>query len=70
MMSVPGKVHNSQLAQIQLEERLAATSEVNPASCLVTGCGEGRGIGYGAETHVKGSSHTKYLSSMMPTLFT
>jgi hypothetical protein len=39
-MSVPGKIHNIQLVQIQPEERLAATSEPNLASSLVTDCGE------------------------------
>ncbi|MFZ2071914.1 MAG: hypothetical protein WAV32_10050 [Halobacteriota archaeon] len=41
-MSVPSKIHNSQLVKIQPEERLAATSELNLASRLVTGCGEAR----------------------------
>ena len=52
-MSVPSKVHNIQLVKIQPEERLAATSELNPASSLVTGCGEARGIGYWAATQVR-----------------
>ena len=34
-MSVPSKVHNIQLVKIQLEERLAAISELNLASGLV-----------------------------------
>ncbi|MFZ2071743.1 MAG: hypothetical protein WAV32_09170, partial [Halobacteriota archaeon] len=55
-MSVPSKVHNIQLVQIQPEERLAATSELNLASSLVTGCGEARGRGYWAATQVKGLS--------------
>ena len=55
-MSVPSKVHNSQLVKIQPEERLAATSELNLASSLVTGCGEARGMGYWAATQVKGLS--------------
>ncbi|MFZ2070068.1 MAG: hypothetical protein WAV32_00355 [Halobacteriota archaeon] len=42
--------------QIQPEERLAATSELNLASSLVTGCGEARGMGYWAATQVKGLS--------------
>ncbi|MEA2033850.1 MAG: hypothetical protein U9N41_09765 [Euryarchaeota archaeon] len=46
-MSVPSKIHNSQLVQIQPEEMLAATSELNLASFLVTGCGEARGQGDG-----------------------
>jgi hypothetical protein len=50
-------MHNIQLVKIQPEERLAATSELNPASCLVTGCGEARGMGYWAATQVKGLSH-------------
>ena len=55
-MSVPSKVHNIQLVEIQPEERLAATSELKPASCLVTGSGEARGRGYWAATQVKGLS--------------
>ena len=60
-MSVPSKVHNIQLVEIQPEERLAATSELNPASCLVTGCGEARGMGYWAATQVKGFSHEIFI---------
>ncbi|KAF5435459.1 hypothetical protein C5S36_03070, partial [Candidatus Methanophagaceae archaeon] len=45
-------MHNIQLVKIQPEERLAASSELNPASCLVTGCGEARGMGYWAATQV------------------
>ena len=52
-MSVPSKIHNIQLVQIQPEERLAATSELNLASSLVTGCGEAKGAGYWAATQVK-----------------
>ena len=55
-MRVPSKIHTIQLVKIQPEERLAATSELNPASSLVTGCGEARGMGYWAATHVKGLS--------------
>ena len=55
-MSVPSKVHNIQLVQIQPEERLATTSELNLASSLVTGCGEARGMGYWGATQVKGLS--------------
>jgi len=55
-MSVPSKIHNIQLVQIQPEERLAATSERNLASRLVTGCGEVRGMGYWAATQVNGLS--------------
>ena len=51
-MSVPRKIHTIQLVKIQPEERLA--SELNLASCLVTGRGEARGKG--AATHVKGLS--------------
>jgi hypothetical protein len=54
-MSVPSKVHNIQLVKIQPEERLAATSELNLAPSLVTGCDEARGMG-GAATQVKGLS--------------
>jgi RNA-directed DNA polymerase len=50
-------MYNIQLVKIQPEERLATTSELNPASCLVTGCGEARGMGYWAATQVKGLSH-------------
>nr|QNO57851.1 D-inositol-3-phosphate glycosyltransferase [Methanosarcinales archaeon ANME-1 ERB7] len=50
-------MHNIQLVQIQPEERLAATSELNLASSMVTGCGEARGMGYWAATQVKGFSH-------------
>ena len=39
-MSVPSKIHNSQLVEIQPEERLAATSERNLAPCMVTGSEE------------------------------
>jgi hypothetical protein len=53
--------HNIQLVQIQPEERLAATSELNPASSLVTGCGEARGMGYWAATQVKGLSHEVFI---------
>jgi hypothetical protein len=49
-------MHNIQLVKIQPEERLAATSERNPASCLVSCCGEARGMGYWAATQVKGLS--------------
>jgi hypothetical protein len=55
-MSVPSKIYNIQLVQIQPEERLAATSELNLASSLVTGCGEANGRGYWAATQVKGLS--------------
>jgi hypothetical protein len=34
---VPSKVHTRQLVQIQPEERLATTSELNPTPSLVTG---------------------------------
>ncbi|MBE9593305.1 MAG: hypothetical protein IMF19_07470, partial [Proteobacteria bacterium] len=46
--SVPSKIHNIRLVKIQPEEMLATTSELNLASCLVTGCGEARGMGYWA----------------------
>ena len=52
-MSVPSKIHNILLEKIQPEERLATTSERNLASCLVTGCGEAKGMGYWAATQVK-----------------
>jgi hypothetical protein len=52
-MSAPSKIHNIPLVKIQPEERLAATSELNPAPSLVTGCCEARGMGYWAATQVK-----------------
>ena len=55
-MSVPSKIHNIQLVKIQPEERLAATSELNLAFSLVTGCGEAKGMGYWAATQAKGFS--------------
>ena len=55
-MNVLSKVHNIQLVKIKPEERLAATSELNLAPCLVTGCGEARGMGYWTATQVKGLS--------------
>jgi retron-type reverse transcriptase len=55
-MSAPSKIHASQLVQIQPEERLATTSELNLASSLVTGGDEARGMGYWAATKVKGLS--------------
>jgi len=64
-MSVPSKVHNIQLVKIQPEERLAATSELNPASSLVTGCGEARGKGYWAATQVKGLSPEIHVVSVV-----
>ena len=44
------------LMKDQPEERLSTTTELNLASCLVTGCGEARGRGYWAATQVKGLS--------------
>ena len=43
-MGVPNKVHNIQLVKIQPEERLAATSELNLAPSLVTGCCEAHNL--------------------------
>jgi len=60
-MSVPSKIHNSQLVKIQPEERLAATSELNLAFCLVTGSGEAKGMGYRAATQVKGLNHEIFI---------
>jgi hypothetical protein len=60
-VSVPSKIRNIQLVQIQPEERLATTSELNLASCLVTGCGEAKGMGYWAATQVKGLSHEIFI---------
>ena len=42
--------------KIQLEERLATTSELNLAPSPVTGCCEAKGMGYWAVTEVKGLS--------------
>jgi hypothetical protein len=64
-MSVPSKIHNSQLVKIQPEERLAATSELNLAFCLVTGCCEAKGMGYWAATQVKGLSPEIHVVSMV-----
>jgi len=55
-MGAPSKIHDIQLVKIQSEERLATTSELNPAPSLVTGCCEARGMGYWAATQVKGLS--------------
>jgi hypothetical protein len=60
-MGVPSKIHNIQLVQIQPKERLAATLEQNLASCLVTGSGEARGMGYWAATQVKGFRHEIFI---------
>jgi len=54
-------MHNIQLVKIQPEEGLAASSELNHASCLVTGCGEARGMGFWAATQVKGLSHEIFI---------
>ena len=54
-------MHNILLVKIQPRERLAAPSELNPASSLVTGCGEARGMGYWAATQVKGFSHEIFI---------
>jgi hypothetical protein len=56
-MSVPSKIHDIQLVEIQPEEMLAATSELNLAPSLVTGCCEARGMGYWDATQVKESHH-------------
>jgi len=53
-MSGPSKIHTIPLVEIQPEERLAATSERNLASSLVTGCSEAKGMGYWAATQVNG----------------
>ena len=49
-------MHNIPLVKIRPEERLAASSELNLAPSLVTGCGEAKGMGYRAATQVKGWS--------------
>jgi hypothetical protein len=59
-MSVQSKIHNIQLVQIQPKKRLAATSERNLTSCLVTGCGEVRERGYWGATQVKGLQRYYY----------
>ena len=64
-MSVPSKIHNIRLVKIQPEERLAATSEQNLASSLVTGCGEAKGMGYWAATQVKGFSPEIFIVSVV-----
>jgi hypothetical protein len=61
---VPSKMHNIQLVQIQPKDRLAATLELNLASCLVTGSGEAREIGYWAATQVKGLSPEIFIVSV------
>ncbi len=55
-MSAPSKTDTFQLVKIQPEERLAITSELNPAPGRVTGHREARGTGYRAATQVKGWS--------------
>jgi hypothetical protein len=52
-VSVSSKIRNIRLVKVQPEERLAAASELNLASCQVTGCGEAMGMGYRAATQVK-----------------
>jgi len=56
-MSVPSKIHNIQLVQIQPDERVATTSELNLAFCLVTGSGEARGKGLAVEPLGQGHIH-------------
>jgi len=55
-MSVLSNIRTIQLVKIQHEKRLAATSELNLAPSLVTGCCEAMGVGYWAATQVKGLS--------------
>ena len=62
-MSVPSKIHNIQLVQIQPKEK-SATLELNLASSLVTGCGEAKGMGYWAATQVKGLSPEIFIISV------
>ena len=62
-MSAPSKIHTIQLVKIRPEERLATTSELNPAPSLVTGCCEARGMGYWAATQVKVLSPEIYFVS-------
>ena len=51
---MPSKVRDSQLVEIQSEERLAATPRLNPAYSLVTGGDEARVMRYRDATQVKG----------------
>ena len=55
-MSAPSKADMFQLVRIQPEERLAITSELNPAPGRATDHREARGAGYRAATPVKGWS--------------
>ena len=55
-MSAPSKAYTIQLVKIQPEERLATTSELNPAPGGVTCHREARGMGHWAATQVKGLS--------------
>jgi hypothetical protein len=52
------------LVKIQPGEKLAATLELNLASCLVTCCGEARGMGYWAATQVMGLSPGIFIVSV------
>ena len=62
------KARNIQLVEIQSEERLAATSELNSAPSLVTNCREARGMGYWAATQVKGLSSEIDMVSVVDTV--
>jgi hypothetical protein len=62
-MGMPSKIYASQLVQIQPEGRLAATSELNLASCLVTGGYETNGLGYRAATQGRRLSPEIYIVS-------
>ena len=55
-MSAPSKADTRQLVKIQPTERLAITSERNPAPGRATDYREARGMGYRATTQVKESS--------------
>jgi len=56
MNRAPRKIRSIQLVKIQSEQRLAASSELNPAPGSVTNRREARGKGCRAVTKVKGSS--------------
>ncbi len=55
-MSAPSKTYTIQSVKVRPEERLATTSELNPAPGGVTHHREARGMGYWAATQVKGLS--------------
>lgn len=68
-MSAPSKAYTLQLVRIQPEERLATTSELNPAPGGVTRHREARRKGYRAATQVKGLSPERTNVENGPTRF-